>query len=181
MVPLLEPPLLLDCRCDEEEDTEDSAVCPLGEGEGVRVGEVLLEVVEVPEGGLLLVSNFLPPGAPPLAGETGSSDGLGPGAGPTGLDRWPGFCSDNPAAFFLWAAIWDKTLSTLPPERLCSSPPGLLMPPAPLEPPEECGEWLKFPELVGDVGLLERLGNLTGLTGVESVLPLPPGWALLAL
>lgn len=58
MVPLLEPPLLLDCRWDEEEDTEDSAVCPLGEGEGVRVGEVLLEVVEVPDGGLLLVSNF---------------------------------------------------------------------------------------------------------------------------
>lgn len=58
MVPLLEPPLLLDCRWDEEEDTEDSAACPLGEGEGVRVGEVLLEVVEVPEAGLGLVSNF---------------------------------------------------------------------------------------------------------------------------
>lgn len=58
MVPLLEPPLLLDCRWDEEEDTEDSAACPLGEGEGVRVGEVLLEVVEVPDGGLLLVSSF---------------------------------------------------------------------------------------------------------------------------
>lgn len=50
------------------------------------------------------------------AGETGRSDGLAPGAGPTGLDRWLGFCSDNPAAFFLWAAIWDKTLSMLPPE-----------------------------------------------------------------
>lgn len=58
MVPLLEPPLLLDCRWDEEDDTEDSAVCPLGEGEGVSVGEVLLEVVEVPDGGLLLVSSF---------------------------------------------------------------------------------------------------------------------------
>lgn len=58
MVPLLEPPLLLDCRWDEEEDTEDSAACPLGDGEGVRVGEVLLEVVEVPDGGLLLVSSF---------------------------------------------------------------------------------------------------------------------------
>lgn len=57
MVPLLEPPLLLDCRRDEE-DTEDSAARPLGEGEGVRVGEVLLEVVEVPDGGLLLVSSF---------------------------------------------------------------------------------------------------------------------------
>ena len=31
---------------------------PFGEGEGVRVGEVLLEVVEVPDGGLLLVSSF---------------------------------------------------------------------------------------------------------------------------
>lgn len=58
MVPLLEPPLLLDCRWDEEEDTEDSAAWPLGEGEGVRVGEVLLEVVEVPDGGLLLISSF---------------------------------------------------------------------------------------------------------------------------
>lgn len=58
MVPLLEPPLLLDCRWDEEEDIEESAAWPLGEGEGVRVGEVLLEVVEVPEGGLLLISSF---------------------------------------------------------------------------------------------------------------------------
>lgn len=58
MVPLLEPPLLLDCRCDEEEDREDSAVWPLGEGEGVRVGDVLLEVVEAPDGGRLLVSSF---------------------------------------------------------------------------------------------------------------------------
>lgn len=137
MVPLLEPPLLLDCRWDEEEDTEDSAVCPFGEGEGVRVGEVLLEVVEVPDGGLLLVSNFLLLGAPPPAGEAGSSGGPAPGAAPTGLDRWLGFCSDKPAAFFRWAAIWDKTLSTLPPERLCSSPACLLAPPAPLEPPEE--------------------------------------------
>lgn len=86
MVPLLEPPLLLDCRWDEDEDTEDSAAWPLGEGEGVRVGEVLLEVVDVPDGGLLLVSSFLPPGPPPPAGETGSSDGLDPGAGPTGVD-----------------------------------------------------------------------------------------------
>lgn len=58
MVPLLEPPLLLDCLWDEEEDTEDSAACPWGEGEGVRVGEVLLEVEEVPEAGLWLVSSF---------------------------------------------------------------------------------------------------------------------------
>ena len=53
-----------------------------------------------------------------------------------------------------------------PPERLCSSPPCLFMPPTPLEPPEEWGEWLKFPELAGEAGLLERDGNLTGLTGV---------------
>lgn len=58
MVPLLEPPLLLDCRWEEEEDTEDSAAWPLGDGEGVRVGEVLLEVAEVPDGGRLLGSSF---------------------------------------------------------------------------------------------------------------------------
>lgn len=51
------PQLLLDCR-DEEEDTEDRAACPLGEGEGREGGEVLLSVVEVPDGGLLLVSSF---------------------------------------------------------------------------------------------------------------------------
>lgn len=62
-------------------------------------------------------TSTLPPGTLPPAGETGSSDGLELGAGPTGLDRWLGFCSDNPAAFFLWAAIWDRTLSMLPPEE----------------------------------------------------------------
>lgn len=59
----------------------------------------------------------LPLGPPPPAGETGSSDELDPGAGPAGLDWWLGFCSDKPAAFFLWAAIWDRTLSMLPPEE----------------------------------------------------------------
>lgn len=105
----------------------------------MRVGEVLLEVVEVPDGGLLLVSNFLVLGALPLppAGEVGSSDGLVTGVGPPGLDRWLGFCSDNPAAFFRWAAICDKTLSMLPPDRLYSSPACLLTPPTPLEPPDE--------------------------------------------
>lgn len=44
--------------------------------------------------------------SPPLpTREAGHSGGLVPGAGPTGLDRWlerwVGFCSDNPAAFFL--------------------------------------------------------------------------------
>lgn len=62
-------------------------------------------------------TSTLPPGTLPPAGETGSSDGLELGAGPTGLDRWLGFCSDNPAAFFLWAAIWERTLSMLPPEE----------------------------------------------------------------
>lgn len=51
-------PLLLDCRM-REEDTEDSPPAPWGEGEGVRVGEVLLEVVEVPDGGLLPCLQFL--------------------------------------------------------------------------------------------------------------------------
>lgn len=58
MVPLLEPPLLLDCRWEDEEDTEDSAAWPLGEGEGVRVGDVLLEAADVPDGGRLLGSSF---------------------------------------------------------------------------------------------------------------------------
>lgn len=58
MVPLLEPPLLLDCGWDDEEDTEDSAAWPLGDREGVRVGDVLLEVADVPEGGRLLGSSF---------------------------------------------------------------------------------------------------------------------------
>lgn len=62
-------------------------------------------------------NSTLPPGPPLPAGVTRSSDGLDPGAGPTGLERWLGFCSDSPAAFFLWAAIWDRTLSTLPPEE----------------------------------------------------------------
>lgn len=108
MVPLLEPPLLLDCRWDEEEDTEDSAVWPLGEGEGVRVGEVLLEVAEVPEGGRLPGSSFLllevtlEEPLPLPRREAGSSGGLEPVAGPTGLDCWQGgFCSHRPAAFFL--------------------------------------------------------------------------------
>lgn len=51
MVPLLEPPLLLERRLEEEEDKEDSAWGPLGvgEAEGVSVGDVLLDVEEVPD------------------------------------------------------------------------------------------------------------------------------------
>lgn len=50
MVPLLEPPLLLDRGCEEVEDKESPAgSLGLGDGDGVRVGEVLLEVEEFPD------------------------------------------------------------------------------------------------------------------------------------
>lgn len=52
MVPLLEPPLLLERGCDEAEDRESPAPAGglgVGEGDGVRVGEVLLEVEEFPD------------------------------------------------------------------------------------------------------------------------------------
>lgn len=59
IVPLLEPLLL---ACLWEEETEDSAIWTLGDGEGdgegVRVGDVLLDVDEVPDGGLLFISSF---------------------------------------------------------------------------------------------------------------------------
>lgn len=59
IVPLLEPLLL---ACLWEEETEDSAFGTLGDGEGdgegVRVGDVLLDVDEVPDGGLLFISSF---------------------------------------------------------------------------------------------------------------------------
>lgn len=59
IVPLLEP-LLLACLWQEER--EDSMLWTLGDGEGdgegVSVGDVLLEVDEVPDGGLLLISVF---------------------------------------------------------------------------------------------------------------------------
>lgn len=35
-----------------------------------------------------------------------------------------------------------------------------------LAPPEECGEWLKLPELEGEAGLLGKEGNLTVLGGL---------------
>lgn len=52
MVPLLEPPLLLERGWEEAEDRESP--CPVGglgvgEGDGVRVGDVLLEVEEFPD------------------------------------------------------------------------------------------------------------------------------------
>lgn len=51
MVPLLEPPLLFERGWEEAEDKES---CPpgglgVGEGDGVRVGDVLLEVDEFPD------------------------------------------------------------------------------------------------------------------------------------
>lgn len=59
IVPLLEPLLL---ACLWEEEREDSMLWTLGDGEGdgegVSVGDVLLEVDEVPDGGLLLISVF---------------------------------------------------------------------------------------------------------------------------
>lgn len=58
-VPLLEPLLL---ACLWEEEREDSVLWTLGDGEGdgegVRVGDVLLDVDEVPDGGLLFISSF---------------------------------------------------------------------------------------------------------------------------
>lgn len=52
MVPLLEPPLLLERGWDEAEDRESPGpgwIFGVGDGDGVRVGDVLLEVEEVPD------------------------------------------------------------------------------------------------------------------------------------
>lgn len=62
MVPLLEPPLLLDRGWEEAEDRESPGPVGglgVGEGDGVRVGEVLLEVEEFPDCGLFFKSIFL--------------------------------------------------------------------------------------------------------------------------
>lgn len=61
MVPLLEPPLLLERGCEEAEDRESPGPVGglgVGEGDGVRVGDVLLEVEEFPDLGLLFSSIF---------------------------------------------------------------------------------------------------------------------------
>lgn len=112
-----------------------------------------------------------------ISGGGGGGGGLGTEGGSEGwlcvwLCRFSGvwvFTSIRPAARFLWAAIWDRTLSALPPggrqtqERvveplwvaLCQGvfciclrrcePERLwesrVIPATPLEPPEECGEW----------------------------------------
>lgn len=52
MVPLLEPPLLLERGCEEAEDRESPGPVGgfgVGDGDGVRVGDVLLEVEELPD------------------------------------------------------------------------------------------------------------------------------------
>ncbi len=52
IVPLLEPPLLLERGWEEAEDRESPGPVGgfgVGEGDGVRVGEVLLEVEEFPD------------------------------------------------------------------------------------------------------------------------------------
>lgn len=61
MVPLLEPPLLLERGWEEAEDRESPGPVGglgVGEGEGVRVGDVLLEVEEFPDWGLFFNSIF---------------------------------------------------------------------------------------------------------------------------
>lgn len=61
MVPLLEPPLLLERGWDEAEDRESPgpvAGLGVGDGEGVRVGDVLLDVEEFPDWGLFFNSIF---------------------------------------------------------------------------------------------------------------------------
>lgn len=59
MVPLLDPPLLLEHGWEEAEDK----VSPMrglgvGDGDGVRVGDVLLDVEEFPDCGLFFRSTF---------------------------------------------------------------------------------------------------------------------------
>lgn len=52
IVPLLEPPLLLERGCEEADDRESPGPVGgfgVGDGDGVRVGDVLLEVDELPD------------------------------------------------------------------------------------------------------------------------------------
>jgi len=58
MVPLLDPPLLLERGCEEAEVRESPGGLGVGEGDGVRVGEVLLDVDEFPDRGLFFKSTF---------------------------------------------------------------------------------------------------------------------------
>lgn len=61
MVPLLEPPLLLERGWEEADDRESTGPVGglgVGDGDGVRVGDVLLEVEEFPDWGLFFNSIF---------------------------------------------------------------------------------------------------------------------------
>lgn len=61
MVPLLEPPLLLERGWDDADDRESpgpGGIFGVGDGEGVKVGDVLLEVDEFPDWDLFFSSIF---------------------------------------------------------------------------------------------------------------------------
>lgn len=59
MVPLLEPPLLLERGWEEADESESPpGGFGVGEGEGVSVGDVLLEVEELPDCGRFFRSTF---------------------------------------------------------------------------------------------------------------------------
>lgn len=227
MVPLLEPPLLLERGWEDAEDRESPGPVGslgVGEGEGVRVGEVLLDVEEFPDWGLFFNSIFYKEtemdssislwhaeergffflvslscfkqilyvrvttqtllewtseagrlGWEWMSGRliSGSCRFGGEGNNRNWAWAWPccfsgswALASISPAARFLWAAIWERTLSALPPSgaktmarvigcpswcfgvkpRLCQRKPERLWesratPATPLEPPEEWGEW----------------------------------------
>lgn len=58
MVPLLEPPLLLEHGWEEAEEVSPVRGLGVGDGDGVRVGDVLFDVEEFPDCGLFLRSTF---------------------------------------------------------------------------------------------------------------------------
>lgn len=58
MVPLLEPPLLLEHGWEEAEDNSPITGLGVGDGDGVKVGDVLLDVEELPDCGLFFRSTF---------------------------------------------------------------------------------------------------------------------------
>lgn len=61
MVLLLEPPLLLERGWDEADDRESpgpTGIFGVGDGDGVKVGDVLLEVDEFPDCDLFFRSTF---------------------------------------------------------------------------------------------------------------------------
>lgn len=77
----------------------------MGDGEGVSVGDVLLEVEEFPDGGRFTISIFFGK-CPLLVGRTaGCSGGVDPQVVVTRLCGTVSFCFDKEAAFRLCAAI----------------------------------------------------------------------------